>query len=92
MEVRPDVCRMGLLVTAVYLGHGEKRTASLLQQSILLGRVNDASWHTVWLLTVPLLLLEFLLVVKLQADKLDQKAWTLGVAAALMTVSGYYGE
>ena len=29
---------------------------------------------------------------KLQADKLNQKAWTLGVAAALMTVSGYYGE
>ena len=41
---------------------------------------------------MPLLLLEFLLVAKLQADTLNQKAWTLGVAAALMTVSGYYGE
>ena len=53
---------------------------------------NDAYRHMFWLSTVPRLLLEFILVMKLQADKLDQKAGTLGVAAALMAVSGYYGE
>merc|ERR1711957_565840 len=53
---------------------------------------NDAYRYMDWLLTVPLLLLEILLVMKLPADKLNTKAWTLGLGSALMIVSGYYGE
>merc|ERR1712193_545314 len=45
-----------------------------------------------WLLTVPLLLIEILLVMKLDAATYSSKAWTLGVGSALMIVSGYYGE
>jgi len=45
-----------------------------------------------WLLTVPLLLIEILLVMKLPESEFSNKAWTLGVGSALMIVSGYYGE
>jgi len=45
-----------------------------------------------WLLTVPLLLIEILLVMKLDERDYNDKAKTLGVGAALMIVSGYYGE
>merc|ERR1712162_8046 len=45
-----------------------------------------------WLLTVPLLLIEILLVMKLSDEDYAAKAKTLGVGAALMIVSGYYGE
>merc|ERR1719152_355940 len=45
-----------------------------------------------WLLTVPLLLIEILLVMKLPEDEYSGKAWTLGFGSALMIVSGYYGE
>merc|ERR1712134_240381 len=45
-----------------------------------------------WLLTVPLLLIEILLVMKLDAQTYSAKAKTLGVGSALMIVSGYYGE
>merc|ERR1711871_1508254 len=45
-----------------------------------------------WLLTVPLLLVEILLVMKLPADECNSKSWTLGLSSALMIVSGYYGE
>merc|ERR1712156_1171117 len=45
-----------------------------------------------WLLTVPLLLIEILLVMKLDEATYSQKARTLGVGSALMIVSGYYGE
>merc|ERR1711937_953853 len=45
-----------------------------------------------WLLTVPLLLIEILLVMKLSDEEYSSKAWTLGVGSALMIVSGYYGE
>merc|ERR1712012_749071 len=44
------------------------------------------------LLTVPLLLIEILLVMKLEPDTFNCKAWVLGVGSALMIVSGYYGE
>jgi len=53
---------------------------------------NDAYRYMDWLLTVPLLLIEILLVMKLDADVFSQKAWTLGFGSALMIVSGYYGE
>jgi len=53
---------------------------------------NDAYRYMDWLLTVPLLLIEILLVMKLDQDTFSQKAKVLGVGSALMIVSGYYGE
>jgi len=53
---------------------------------------NDAYRYMDWLLTVPLLLIEILLVMKLDDDVYNSKAWTLGAGSALMIVSGYYGE
>jgi len=53
---------------------------------------NDAYRYMDWLLTVPLLLIEILLVMKLTPEEFNSKAWTLGLGSALMIVSGYYGE
>ena len=53
---------------------------------------NDAYRYMDWLLTVPLLLVEILLVMKLDDQTFSSKAWTLGLGSALMIVSGYYGE
>jgi len=53
---------------------------------------NDAYRYMDWLLTVPLLLIEILLVMKLTDEEYAQKAWNLGTQSALMIVSGYYGE
>jgi bacteriorhodopsin len=53
---------------------------------------NDAYRYMDWLLTVPLLLVEILLVMKLSAEEFSSKAWTLGCGSALMICSGYYGE
>jgi len=53
---------------------------------------NDAYRYMDWLLTVPLLLIEILLVMKLGDADYSAKAWNLGVGSALMIVSGYYGE
>merc|ERR1712031_78016 len=53
---------------------------------------NDAYRYMDWLLTVPLLLLEILLVMDLTPEEHSSKAWTLGIGSALMIVSGYYGE
>jgi len=53
---------------------------------------NDAYRYMDWLLTVPLLLIEILLVMKLDDAEFSGKAWTLGLGSALMIVSGYYGE
>jgi bacteriorhodopsin len=53
---------------------------------------NDAYRYMDWLLTVPLLLIEILLVMKLDADTFSSKASVLGAGSALMIVSGYYGE
>jgi len=53
---------------------------------------NDAYRYMDWLLTVPLLLIEILLVMKLEGDNFSSRAWTLGLGSALMIVSGYYGE
>merc|ERR1711879_82529 len=53
---------------------------------------NDAYRYMDWLLTVPLLLIEILLVMKLDEATYNIKAKTLGVGSALMIVSGYYGE
>merc|ERR1719310_1940682 len=53
---------------------------------------NDAYRYMDWLLTVPLLLIEILLVMKLDEATFGAKAKTLGLGSALMIVSGYYGE
>merc|ERR1719387_2575738 len=53
---------------------------------------NDAYRYMDWLLTVPLLLIEILLVMKLPDDVFSKKAKTLGLGSALMIISGYYGE
>merc|ERR1712113_1382596 len=53
---------------------------------------NDAYRYMDWLLTVPLLLIEILLVMQLDEESFNSKAWVLGVGSALMIVSGYYGE
>jgi len=53
---------------------------------------NDAYRYMDWLLTVPLLLVEILLVMKLDEATYSSKAWTLGFGSALMICSGYYGE
>merc|ERR1711869_77601 len=53
---------------------------------------NYAYRYMDWLLTVPLLLIEILLVMKLDPQTYSEKAKTLGVGSAIMIVSGYYGE
>merc|ERR1712139_165459 len=53
---------------------------------------NDAYRYMDWLLTVPLLLMEIVLVMNLPAEEANSKCWTLGFGSALMIVSGYKGE
>jgi bacteriorhodopsin len=53
---------------------------------------NDAYRYMDWLLTVPLLLVEILLVMKLDDETFSSKSRVLGLGSALMIVSGYYGE
>merc|ERR1712226_1453839 len=53
---------------------------------------NDAYRYMDWLLTVPMLLMEIVLVMNLTKEEASQKCWTLGTAAALMIVLGYPGE
>ena len=45
---------------------------------------NDAYRYVDWLLTVPLLLIELILVMGLPAEETASKAWSLGVASAMM--------
>jgi bacteriorhodopsin len=53
---------------------------------------NDAYRYVDWLLTVPLLLIELVLVMRLSREETVSKATKLGAAAALMIVLGYPGE
>lgn len=53
---------------------------------------NDAYRYVDWLLTVPLLLIELILVMRLSSAETVSKAMKLGFAAALMIVLGYPGE
>lgn len=53
---------------------------------------NDAYRYMDWLLTVPLLLIEIILVMKLDAEETTSKAITLGASSALMIILGYPGE
>lgn len=53
---------------------------------------NDAYRYVDWLLTVPLLLIELILVMKLPRDETVSRSFRLGFAAALMIALGYPGE
>jgi len=53
---------------------------------------NDAYRYVDWLLTVPLLLIELILVMKLPADETASMSWKLGVSSAIMVALGYPGE
>lgn len=53
---------------------------------------NQAYRYVDWLLTVPLLLIELILVMRLSQSETVSKGLTLGGAAALMIILGYPGE
>jgi len=65
-------------------------TATGLQATV--HKFNDAYRYVDWLLTVPLLLIELILVMRLSREETTQKAKSLATAAALMIVLGYPGE
>ena len=53
---------------------------------------NHAYRYVDWLLTVPLLLIELILVMKLSKKETYSKAFMFGLMAALMVILGYPGE
>jgi len=53
---------------------------------------NDAYRYMDWLLTVPLLLIEIVLVMNLTPEETVKKSALLGVSSALMVILGYPGE
>jgi len=53
---------------------------------------NDAYRYMDWLLTVPMLLMEIVLTMKLSSEESKSKCFTLGSAAAIMIILGYPGE
>merc|ERR1712185_587970 len=53
---------------------------------------NDAYRYVDWLLTVPLLLIEIVLVMKLPEAETTKRCTMLGVSSALMILGGYPGE
>jgi len=55
-------------------------------------KFNDAYRYVDWLLTVPLLLIELILVMRLSREETFQKSKSLALAAAAMIVLGYPGE
>merc|ERR1712184_229969 len=80
-------------VDAYAYAAGEVKDGAMETQAPTLTGVpfNDAYRYMDWLLTVPLLLIEILLV-NLRDDEYSSKAKVLGTGSALMIVSGYYGE
>jgi len=81
-------------VDAYHYAPGKDANGAMVTQNPTLTGVpfNDAYRYMDWLLTVPLLLVEILLVMKLDDQTFNNKAWTLGLGSALMIASGYYGE
>ncbi len=55
-------------------------------------KFNDAYRYVDWLLTVPLLLVELILVMRLSQSETTSKGLKLGLLAALMVILGYPGE
>jgi len=53
---------------------------------------NDGYRYVDWLLTVPLLLVELILVMRLPEEQTKSLAWRLGAASAVMVALGYPGE
>merc|ERR1719156_179781 len=53
---------------------------------------NAAYRYVDWFLTVPLLLIEIVLVMRLSEEETFQRCTTLGVSSALMILNGYPGE
>lgn len=53
---------------------------------------NDAYRYMDWLLTVPLLLMEIVLVMKMSPEESSKQCWRLGVSSAIMIAVGYPGE
>jgi len=53
---------------------------------------NDAYRYMDWLLTVPLLLIEIVLCMKLPPNQMASTSTTLGIASGLMIIIGYPGE
>jgi len=62
------------------------------QVSLSAIKFNDAYRYVDWLLTVPLLLIELILVMRLSAAETMSKSVKLGLLAALMVILGYPGE
>jgi len=81
-------------VDSYHYSSGVAKDGELATQAPTLTGVpfNDAYRYMDWLLTVPLLLIEILLVMKLDAKVFASKARVLGLSSALMIASGYYGE
>merc|ERR1712072_445663 len=73
-------------------GHSEGGAMELANPTLTGVPFNDAYRYMDWLLTVPLLLIEILLVMNLDERDYNDKSKVLGVGSALMIVSGYYGE
>merc|ERR1711975_90563 len=53
---------------------------------------NDACRYVDWLLTVPLLLIEIVLVMRLPDAETTKRCTVLGISSALMIINGYPGE
>jgi len=53
---------------------------------------NDAYRYMDWLLTVPMLLMEIVLVMNLSPAEANEQCWKLGVISAVMICVGYPGE
>merc|ERR1711976_786695 len=53
---------------------------------------NDAYRYMDWLLTVPMLLMEIVLVMNLPVTEAEEKCRTLGLSSAVMIILGYPGE
>ncbi|MBC7799973.1 MAG: bacteriorhodopsin, partial [Gemmatimonadaceae bacterium] len=98
-EYRTAITVTGL-VTLIALYHYIRILASwdasylIVDQSIRPTAVafNDAYRYVDWLLTVPLLLIELILVMRLTRSETIAKATRLGLLAALMIILGYPGE
>ena len=70
--------------SAFVIADGQARLSGL--------KFNDAYRYVDWLLTVPLLLIELILVMRLSAEETMAKSVKLGLLAALMVILGYPGE
>merc|ERR1711987_32758 len=78
---KPALCYTGL-VTFIAFYHYMR----------IFNSFNDAYRYMDWLLTVPLLLIEIVLVMKLSPEETKKQSLRLGVLSGLMILNGYPGE